>query len=192
MFEVKQAKVLSEKELKRVLEYVDAFDRHSERNRAIVLLTHQCGFCVSEVANLLVSDCVNDSGDINDVIHLAANQTKGSDSRRVFVNKKAKATIKRYLSSDLSVKQQSYLFQTQKSQRFNVNALTTLIKRIYERAGVVGATSHSGRRGFITSLSTKGVSVRVIAEAVGHSSIATTQRYIDVNDELIGRAVELV
>ena len=189
---MKQAKVLSEKELKRVLEYVDAFDRHSERNRAIVLLTHQCGFRVSEVANLLVSDCVNDSGDINDVIHLAANQTKGSDSRRVFVNKKAKATIKRYLSSDLSVKQQSYLFQTQKSQRFNVNALTTLIKRIYERAGVVGATSHSGRRGFITSLSTKGVSVRVIAEAVGHSSIATTQRYIDVNDELIGRAVELV
>ena len=31
-----------------------------------------------------------------------------------------------------------------------------------------------------------------IAEAVGHSSIATTQRYIDVNDELIGNAVELV
>ena len=32
----------------------------------------------------------------------------------------------------------------------------------------------------------------VIAEAVGHSSIATTQRYIDVSDELISNAVELV
>jgi site-specific recombinase XerD len=32
----------------------------------------------------------------------------------------------------------------------------------------------------------------VIAEAVGHASIATTQRYIDVNDELISNAVELV
>ena len=48
---------------------------------------------------------------------------------------------------------------------------------------MTGATSHSGRRTFITKLATSGVSVRVIAEAVGHSSIATTQRYIDVNDE---------
>tara|TARA_B100001559_G_C16363892_1_gene558725 strand:- start:160 stop:270 length:111 start_codon:yes stop_codon:yes gene_type:complete len=36
------------------------------------------------------------------------------------------------------------------------------------------------------------VSVAVIAEAVGHKNIATTQRYISVNDTLIGNAVELV
>ena len=47
-------------------------------------------------------------------------------------------------------------------------------------------------RTFITKLATSGVSVRVIAEAVGHSFIVQTQRYIDVNDELIGNAVELV
>ena len=51
---------------------------------------------------------------------------------------------------------------------------------------------HNTSPKFITKLATSGVSVRVIAEAVGHSSIATTQRYIDVNDELIGNAVELV
>ena len=74
---------------------------------------------------------------------------------------------------------------------FNTNALTTLLN-VCTRVGIVGATSHSGRRTFITKLATSGVSVRVIAEAVGHSSIATTQRYIDVNDELISNAVELV
>jgi integrase/recombinase XerD len=84
------------------------------------------------------------------------------------------------------------LFQTQKSKRFNTNALTQLVKRLYERVGIVGATSHSMRRTFITKLATSGVSVRVIAEAVGHASISTTQRYIDVNDELISNAVELV
>jgi integrase/recombinase XerD len=84
------------------------------------------------------------------------------------------------------------LFQTQKSKRFNTNALTQLVKRLYARVGIVGATSHSMRRTFITKLATSGVSVRVIAEAVGHASIATTQRYIDVNDELISNAVELV
>ena len=189
---MKQAKVLSDKELKKVIDYIEAFDRHSERNRAIILLTHYCGMRVSEVASLFVSDIVNDKGEINEVIHLTANQTKGTESRRVFVSKKAKQALKRYLQSNLSVIQQSYLFQTQKSKRFNTTALITLIKHLYERVGIVGASSHSGRRTFITKLATSGISVRVIAEAVGHSSIATTQRYIDVNDGLISNAVERI
>ena len=93
----------TEKELKKVIDYIDAFDKHAHRNKAIVLLTHYCGMRVSEVASLLLSDFVNDKGEVNDVIHLTANQTKGSDSRRVFVSKKAKTAIKRYLQSDLSV-----------------------------------------------------------------------------------------
>lgn len=189
---MKQAKVLTDKELKKVISYIEAFDRYAERNKAIILLTHYCGLRVSEIASLLLSDVRNENGDINEVIHLTANQTKGSKSRRVFVNKKAKTALKQYLQSDLSVIQHSYVFQTQKGKRFNTNALTTLIKRLYERVGIVGATSHSGKRTFITKLATSGVIVRVIAEAVGHSSIATTQRYIDVNDELISNAVELV
>ena len=108
------------------------------------------------------------------------------------MNKKAKAVIKRYLNSDISVIQQSYLFQTQKSKRFNTNALTQLVKRLYERVGIVGASSHSGRRTFITKLATSGVSVRVISELASHKSIQTTQRYIDINDELMSNAVELV
>jgi integrase/recombinase XerD len=188
---MKQAKVLTDKELNKVLDVISLY-AHAERNRAMVLLTHYCGMRVNEVASLLVSDVVNDKGEINDVIHLTSNQTKGSESRRVFVNKKAKHTLKRYLQSDLSVIQQSYVFQTQKSARFNTTALIMLIKRLYERVGIVGASSHSGRRTFITKLAMSGISVRVIAEAVGHSSIATTQRYIDVNDELISNAVELV
>ena len=192
---MKQAKVLTDKELKKVIGYIDAFDRHAERNKAIVLLTHYLGLRISECASLLVADVVNDEGTVNDVIHLSVKQTKGSNSRRVFVSKKAKSVLKRYLQSDLSVIQHTYLFQTQKSKRFNTNALTQLVKRLYDRVGVVGvvgASSHSGRRFFITKMSISGVSVRVIAEAVGHASIATTQRYIDVNDELISNAVELV
>ena len=47
-------------------------------------------------------------------------------------------------------------------------------------------------RSFITELASKGVGVRVLAELSGHRSIATTQRYIDVNDDMLRKAVELV
>ena len=189
---MKQAKILTDKELKKTIDYIDAFDRHAERNRAIVLLTHYLGLRISECGSLLVSDVVNDEGEVNDVIFLSVEQTKGSDSRRVFVSNKAKKVIKRYLQSDLSVIQRVYLFNTQKSKRFHTVALTTLVKRLYERVGIVGASSHSGRRGFVTKLSTVGVSVAVIAKAVGHKHISTTQKYISVNDTLISNAVELV
>ena len=43
----------------------------------------------------------------------------------------------------------------------------------------------------ITSLAAKGIGVRVLQTLAGHSSISTTQRYIDVNDEQLRAAVEL-
>jgi integrase/recombinase XerD len=189
---MKQAKVLTQKELKKVLDYIDAFDRHAERNRAMLLLTHLCGCRVSEVASLKLSDVVNDKDEVNDIIFLSAEQTKGSDSRRVFVNTKAKSAIKRYLQSNISVYNSVYLFTTQKSKRFDANTLQQLLKRLYARCSIVGATSHSGRRSFITKLATSGVSVRVIAELASHKSIQTTQRYIEINDDLCSNAVELI
>lgn len=189
---MKQAKVLTDKELKRVIEYVDAVDRYAERNRAMILLTHYLGLRVSELANLRTDNVLNEHGELNDVIYLNAEQTKGSKSRRVFVGKKAKAVLNRYFKHATNASKRTYIFSTQQSHKFNVNALTQLFKQWYARAGIVGASSHSGRRGMITKLAASGVSVRVIAEIVGHANIGTTQRYIDVNDEMMSNAVELV
>ena len=52
-----------------------------------------------------------------------------------------------------------------------------------------GASRHTPRLTFITLLANKGISIRVLA---GHSSIAVTQRYIDVNDTQLAQAVELI
>jgi integrase/recombinase XerD len=63
---------------------------------------------------------------------------------------------------------------------------------LYRDAGIAGASSHSGRRNFITTLANKGISVRVLASLAGHRSIAVTQKYIDVNDDMKRNAVELL
>ena len=53
----------------------------------------------------------------------------------------------------------------------------------------INASSHSGRRSFITNLSEKGISTRVIQELARHSSMMTTQRYIDVSNDKLKNAV---
>ena len=77
-------------------------------------------------------------------------------------------------------------------RRINALQYAQHLQRLYARAGIVGATSHSGRGTWLTELSSKGVGVRVLAEMAGHASIQTTQRYIDVNDEQMRRAAELI
>ena len=67
---------------------------------------------------------------------------------------------------------------------FSANTATQHLQRLYARAGIVGASSHSGRRTWLTTLSQKGVSVFVLADMAGHRSIQTTQRYVTVNDEI--------
>jgi integrase/recombinase XerD len=62
----------------------------------------------------------------------------------------------------------------------------------YKEAKIEGASSNSGRRGFITNLANKGVHVRILQELAGHSSIAVTQKYIDVNQDKLRIAVEML
>ncbi len=63
---------------------------------------------------------------------------------------------------------------------------------IYKRAGIVGASSHSGRRGFITTLATKGANVRVLMALAGHRNLSTTQRYIELNPQMLRTTVEMI
>mgnify|MGYP003352471494 FL=1 len=63
---------------------------------------------------------------------------------------------------------------------------------IYLRAGMEGATSHSGRRSMLTTLAQRGVGVRVLAELAGHRDIRVTQRYLDGNDAMLRSAADLV
>jgi len=74
---------------------------------------------------------------------------------------------------------------------FSANTLCQHFHFLYKEAGIDGASSHSGRRTFITNLASKGVGVRVLMALAGHQNIATTQRYIDVNDDMQRVAVEL-
>jgi len=198
----KQAKTLTQIELRRVLDYT-ATRKHSTRNRALLMTTHLSGMRVGEVAALTVSDVLAMDGTVKEEIALSAQQTKGNKARTVLVPRKLRDELTCYLQQRygianlLAVTQtdtQRALFPTQKNPKrgFTANTLCQLFHKIYKDSQMYGATSHSGRRTFITKLADKGVGVRVLMALAGHKSIATTQRYIELNPTIMKAAVELI
>tara|TARA_B110000503_G_C7145282_1_gene412648 strand:+ start:502 stop:1164 length:663 start_codon:yes stop_codon:yes gene_type:complete len=191
-YQVKQAKTLNQQELRRVLDYV-ATRPHAHRNRAMVLMTYLAGMRVGEVANIRYCDVVDIDATIRNEIILSAHQTKGGESRIVFVNERLKAELAHYKQSQKWRHPNDKFFYTQKepARGFTPNTLAQHFHYLYKGAGLTGASSHSGRRTFITNLASKGIGVRVLASLAGHKNISVTQRYIDVNDDMKRRAVEL-
>ena len=158
---------------------------------------------VGEVAAVRLCDVLTADGKIRDEIHLKAEQTKGNKGRTVMLSKKIQEEIHNYLSVRFKLKDllavtltdtNRALFANQKNchRGFSANTLAQFFTTLYARVGIDGASSHSGRRGFITNLANKGVSVRVLMELAGHSSMAVTQKYIDVNAEMLRASVELL
>jgi len=191
----KQSKTLTTTELRRVLDYT-ATRKHSARNRALLMTTHLSGMRVGEVASLRNSDVLDAEGNIRTEIRLSAEQTKGNEARVVFVNDKLRKELELYTrfmdKANINPVVKFFYSQKKASDGFTANTLTQFFHYLYKRAGVDGASSHSGRRTFITNLASKGVGVRVLMSLAGHKNISTTQAYIDVNDDMKRKAVELV
>ena len=197
-----QARVLTERELRKVLAFCST-QPHAARNRAMLLCTHQAGMRVGEVAALRISDVLGADGYVMEEIALAASQTKGNSSRTVLVPRKLRDELTTYLQQRFGIANlvavtytdtQRALFPTQKNPQrgFTANTLCQLFHKLYKDTHMTGATSHSGRRTFITKLADKGVGVRVLMALAGHKSIATTQRYIELNPTVMKAAVELI
>ena len=189
----KQAKTITPQDMRRLLDFVAA-NKHHVRNRTMLLATHLAGMRVGEVASLRYGDVYTAEGAVRDQINLIPEQTKGRHARAVFINARLKRELEAYIASHPPTKPEDRLFYTQKKGRagFTPNTLAQYFHYLYKRAGIAGASSHSGRRTFITNLAAKGVSVRVLMSLAGHRHIGTTQAYIDVNDDMKRRAVEMV
>lgn len=185
-----QAKTLTEKELKRILAVISV-KRHAARNRAMLLMTHLAGMRVGEVAALRVNDVLSEAGVVRSEIRLLPEQTKGHRARTVFINERLQKELAAYITTLKRLGADTPLFYTQKRVAFSANTMCQHFHFLYKEAGIDGASSHSGRRTFITNLASKGVGVRVLMALAGHQNIATTQRYIDVNDDMQRVAVEL-
>ena len=182
---MKQARVLNRADLKRVLT-VAAANRHGQRNTMAIMLSHYAGLRVGEIASLCWEQLLDQQGQVRPSFYLIAAETKSGEARAVHLNPLLVKQLQLFRSSSMN----GPVIRSQKGAAFSANSLCQLFSRIYAAAGIDGASSHSGRRWFITKLAHSGVSPKVIMELAGHKNLGTTQRYIEVNEEMKAKAVQ--
>jgi len=93
-----QAKVLSKKELDRVMAVIAA-GRNPARNRVMMLLSFWAGMRVGEIAALTIGDVVGSRGSIKDEIYLKPVQTKGDRGRTVLLGEKLRKELAQYIAT---------------------------------------------------------------------------------------------
>ena len=189
---MKQARILTKQEYKRLLAIVDS-NKHAERNRAVVFLSFYAGLRACEIASLRIHDVVNDENKVKTQLVLEKHMTKGNERQRVMLNSVLRKELQKYVDSVCCTYSRNDAFiKSQKGSAFSPLTISQLFARLYKKAGIEGASSHSGRRQFITTLAEKQVNVRVIQALARHRHLNTTMRYIDVNDVKLQKAVELL
>jgi len=188
-----QAKTLTTAEIERLLTHINT-RKYAARNRSMMLLTHWAGLRIGEVACLRWSDVTTTDGEIKDEIRLLPDMTKGRHARTVFVSVKLKAELQAYAHQAKCVDRNYPFFASQKSIRagFNANSLAQTFALLYDGAGLEGASSHSGRRTFLTNLANKGTAIHILKTLAGHRSISTTAAYLYSSPSQLKAAVELV
>jgi integrase/recombinase XerD len=186
---MRQAQVLSDRDVNRVLAAI-AKRTYAHRDRAMFMLSLLAGMRVGEIAAVRVSDAYEADGTVRDHIRLSAKQTKGSEARTVLLNQRMQDELGLYART-LTRKGTEPLFVSKWGKQMSPNSLVQVFGKFYRAAGLANASSHSGRRTMITSMASKGISVRVIAAISGHKNISTTQRYIEVGEHQLRAALEL-
>ena len=188
------AKTVLPAEVDLLLQYAES-RRYAERNKVIVLLSFKAGLRACEISGLRWEMVLGSDGTVGDQLLLAQGITKGGRGRTIPIHAKLKEALQSLHSSRDNPSRGPVLMSERKS-RFKTQSVVNWFAVAYRDLGLVGCSSHSGRRTFITTsarvLAKTGGSLRDIQELAGHRAITTTERYIEGDRAAQRRLIELL
>lgn len=165
---------LSEAEVLAMLATCDTKTATGARDKAILELLYASGLRVSEACKLSIHDVSDKEVRV---------WGKGSKERLVPVGEAAIAAIDTYLSNYRSNDKQERppLFITTTGKALSRQNVWALVSKRAKEAGITKAVyPHMLRHTFATHLLEHGADLRIIQELLGHSQIATTDKYTHV------------
>lgn len=209
---LRKAKVLTAAQFERAIELAVARDpANALRNEALFRLSVECGLRVGEIAGLEWAEHLLDAdGDLTGEVRITKGITKGTQrtlGRVLPLSPRLYAVLGALRAA--RPEDRFVIYALMKPKAFangwdargvdggcDPNTLTQFMRRHYQEVVKLdGATSHSGRRTFITSLSRgcnlTGNSLRDVQYLAGHASISSTQEYIELTDRHVALAASL-
>lgn len=194
----KQAKTLTKTQVDVITNYLGT-RRYGLRDQTIFLLSVRAGLRAKEIASLKWSMVLGADGKIGDSIHLTDEASKGRSGRIIPLNKQLLAYLVQML--DVAKNDRHFGFETAhvitntRADHTSPQAIINMFVHWYDQLGLLGCSSHSGRRTFITNaarkISSVGGSLRDVQMLAGHSSLAVTQRYIEGDNEARRKIVDI-
>ena len=173
---LKAPRIPTKEEIAHILTQPDMQTEPGIRDKAILELLYSSGLRASELCDLHLEDFKNNC--------VVVKCGKGSKTRTVPVTEEAASSIETYLERYRG-KSPGLLFQTVLGKQIRRQLLGDIVMQHAKNAGIEGVTPHTLRHACATHLLDEGADLRLIQEVLGHSSIASTQRYTHLSSNKI-------
>jgi integrase/recombinase XerD len=195
----KQSKTINKSQIQMVSNHLRN-GRNGLRNQTIFLLSVKSGLRAKEISQLSWKEVCNSDGAVDTQINLTDQTSKGNSGRVIPLHKSVRENLiellerhRKYYAFNIDT---SFIVRTERSPFTTSQTIINMFQKWYRTLGLIGCSSHSGRRTFITETSKKislvGGSLRDIQMMAGHSSLQTTQRYIDGDSQSQRKVVDLI
>ncbi|MCG2691389.1 tyrosine-type recombinase/integrase, partial [Microgenomates group bacterium] len=188
--ESKSLKFLTSEQVERLLNSVGISTLPQLRDKAILETLFSTGLRVSELTRLNRDEIDFQQGEFGVI-------GKGGRQRVVFLSKRAKEWLKRYLDKREDDWRPLFIHfggskdQTDEGEKMRLTprSVQRIVKKYINAAKIpVKITPHGLRHSLATDMLTAGADIRVIQEILGHKNIATTQIYTHVTNRQLREA----
>ncbi len=171
--------------LERLLAAADADTVCAARARALLLTLLDGALRAKEIAGLTLGDVPLQEG------ILVVRRGKGNKARIVAVGEQTSRALRRYAVVRDSrpgavTSPEAPFFQTMRGTVFTYDGLKTWMQRLARAAGVPHVHLHLLRHTSAFQMLDAGADVRTVQLKLGHASITTTQRYLNMTARQIG------
>lgn len=174
----KKPSILTEEEIKLLLEQPNIKLKKGRRKLAILTLLYDAGLRIDELLSLKVCDL-----NFNNINTIVVQHGKGDKRREIPISDDTAKILSIYIK-DYNLMNNDYLFSNYNKEKLCSNAIRKIIKENIELAKEADpnfsekANPHKFRHSKATHLINKGVSVVEVKEFLGHANLSSTQIYI--------------
>ena len=170
--------VLTEREMNRFLDDLPENNFLALRNKAAFEFLYATGLRVSELTNLKRADI-----DLNEGLTRVLG--KGNKERIVPFHDKAKEILLKYFAAvkEKFETEKEYIFLNSKGNKITDRSIERILQSVFNEIMLSNKKvyPHLFRHTFATHLLQRGANLRVIQELLGHSNLATTEKYTNLN-----------